>query len=246
MSGTEPSSVRLALRDHTALVVSAGLAAFSVFRLVQAAGGDETTAYAILRYVGTADVIIASVVVLVPFAVVWAVVGLIVWAVDQRDFHTYAGFIVITGVTALAIAPPAVLVIGAATGLLFIRSVVVRRTDRPTVQRATLFLFLIVSAPLVGYRGVWLPPEIIKMHGSVRVGYVLDDDDPASLVLLGHDNRQVIRIATAAVESRNFCEIRSSGPDWLNRTFDTPLPALLRKVADYPECSVTESNTKEE
>lgn len=96
-------------------------------------------AYAILRYVGTADVIIATVVVLVPFAVVWAVVGLIMWAVDQRDFHTYAGFIVITGVTALAIAPPAVLVIGAGTGFLFIRSVVVRRTDRPTVQRPHCF-----------------------------------------------------------------------------------------------------------
>lgn len=212
----------------------------------RSAGGDKTTAYAILRYVGTADVIIASVVVLVPFAVVWAMIWLIVQAVDQRDLHTYAGFIAITGVTALAIAPPAVLVIAAGTGLLFIRSLVVRRTDRATVQRAILFVLLLVSASLIAYRDVWLPPEIIKTDGSVHVGYVLNDDDPASLVVLRHDNRQVIRIATAAVETRSFCEIRPSGPDWFNRTFDTPLPALLRKEADYPECSAAASGAKEE
>lgn len=239
MSDTEPLSVRSVLQQHAALVVSAGLAAFTVLRLVRVANGEETTAHAILRYVGTADVILASVVVLVPFAVVWAVVGSIVHALNQRDFWTYASFIAITGVTAVAITPVAVLAVAAGTGLLWIPPLVARQRDRATVQRAIVFFLGIASSPLIVSSAFWLPPEVITTQTSVHVGYVLDDEDPDSLVLLGEDDRQVTRIATNSVESRSFCEIRSAGPNWLNRMFDTPLLGFLRKMTDYPQCATT-------
>lgn len=242
MIGAEPISVRSVFREHAALLVSAGLAALTVVRLAQVAGGDETTAYAILRYVGTAEVVVASVVVLIPYAVAWAVAGLIMHALNQRDFRTYAGWIFITGVTALTITPVVPLVFIAGMCLFF---VLAWRRDRAIAQRATTFVLLTLFAPLVTYSRIWLPSEAIEAHGSVHVGYVLDDDDAASLVLLSHDDRQVTRIALTAVESRTFCEIRRSRPGWRNRAFDTSLPGLVQNVPDYPQCPATTSSAED-
>jgi hypothetical protein len=81
-----------------------------------------------------------------------------------------------------------------------------------------------------------LPPEAIETQDEVHVGYVLEDDVQGGLVLLGHVDRRVTRIAATDVAARSFCEIRSSGPNWFSRAFDTPLIGLLRKTADYPQC----------
>lgn len=230
------------VQEHAALVATAALAAFAVFRLVRVADGELTTASAILHYAGTANVVIASVMFLVPYAVVWAAIAAIVQALNERDFWRYATLIGVLAVTALAITPVGVLVAAVASGLVLIPPLVARRRDRATVQIILTLVFGILFTPLIISRNMWLPAETIKSQGSVYVGYVLDDGDLTGLVLLDHDDRRVTRIARAAVETRKFCEVRSTGPNWLERAFDVSLPALVRQTADYPQCPTPSSS----
>lgn len=244
MGESAPSPVSQAIQEHAALVATAVLAAFAVFRLVRVADGELTTASAILHYAGTANVVIASVMVLVPYAVVWGAIAAIARALNERDFWTYSTLIGVLAVTALAITPVGVLVAAVASGLVLIPPLIARRRDRATVQRTLTLVFGILFTPLIVSRHIWLPTETIKTQGSVHVGYVLDDGDSASLVLLDHDDRQVTRIASDAVETRRFCEVRSTGPNWLERAFDVSLPALVRQTAGYPQCPRPSSSPK--
>lgn len=244
MSEIQSPSGTSVLRDHAALVVSAALAVFTLLRLVAVAGGDATTAYAILRYVGTANVIAASVVILVPFGVVWAIVAGIVRARNQRDLRTYGPLIAIMALIAFRVASPGVMVVAGVTGLLAIPSLVALQRDARSVRRAMIFFIVMLAAATLVSSAVWLPTEVIETQGRVYVGYVLEEDTSASLVLLEYADRQVTRVASDAIESRRFCEIRRSGANWFNRALDTPLFALISNGADYPECPVRASRSK--
>jgi hypothetical protein len=150
----EPTSVADIVQEHGGLVATAAVAAFAVFRLVRVADGELTTAYAILRYAGTADVVIASVMLLVPYAVVWGTIAATAHALNERDFWRYSTFTGVTAVTALAITPVGVLAAAVLTGLVFIPPLVARQRDRTLVQRAVAFFLLLLFTPLISSRTV--------------------------------------------------------------------------------------------
>jgi hypothetical protein len=99
------------------------------------------------------------------------------------------------------------------------------------LQRGTLLVFG-VGADLEFFLPTpWLPPQRIGLNdGTVSVGYVIRDTDD-TLLLLRDEQRDVVSIPAADVDSSGYCSTRRNTPAFL-----ASLLELATSYVSYPDC----------
>jgi hypothetical protein len=234
--------------QHLPLALTALVFVLVVVRLLRVSNLDAVTARAILANAGPTQVILGTILYSLPVLLpLFLIVIPIVWRMIGSDFDPFPGaayiaFVllmfaaVFTLLIALFTLPwvGLVLVLSLALVLGFMVLIIPLRVPIETKEDSrnrrerqgrylAVAVVLLVSFFASGDEP-WLPAEAIELRrNETIVGYVLDESD-TTLVVLGHKDRKVTRVALADVESREIC-----------RT-GTAEQAVIHHGADYERC----------
>jgi uncharacterized membrane protein len=244
-SETQPGWSRV-LSEHRGSLIPAVLAVGTMFRLAGVSRGSSVSALAILRYSGTASVLVATATLVIFLAV--AVSGLAAQLVlDSRGRRVRWWVLLLPVLINLSLATTFVLmmtVVSTVVALLHgyappelrekVRRPIVPFFDT-TVQVATLIcvvLIVMAGTILVLSDAMWLPAENVEIADQDGlVGYVLARDGDQTVVLR-EDDRRVVYVNTDQILARTLCQ---AGPD---NALQVPLLSLvgLTERPRYPRC----------
>jgi len=244
-SETQPAWPRM-LSEHLGSLIPATLAVGTMFRLAGVSRGSPISALAILRYSGTATVLIATATLVIFLGV--AVSGLAAQLVlDSRGRRVPLWALLLPLLVNLTLAGTFVLMLTVvSTGVALLHGYappqVRERVRRPivpffdtTVPVATVIcvvLIVLAGSTLVLSEAMWLPAEDVELaNRDGLVGYVLARDGEQTVVLREED-RRVVYVDTDQIVARTLCQ---AAPDSF---LQVPLPSLLglAERPRYPRC----------
>lgn len=239
-------------RDHLGLVLPVVVACLVAERLYAVGGWDITTALAILREAGVANVLLGSTVAFIAATAYWLVGYLVAVAAYRMSRGMGFGwlpaesgiFVVVLGLGLIVLLTPSLFLIIYAVLLVLVVHVDYRgRSSGSTYQWSPYFLingliqvvvivFLISTTP-------WMPRELLTVDGrrTAAVGYVLNSEDPQAVLL--HRPREVTFIPRASITVRQICGTRSNSWIWKPLPVLTgwgPFSRLHAGQATYPAC----------
>jgi hypothetical protein len=238
---TPRSSMWDQVLNHLPLVTT-GLIFVIVFaRLFVISHGNIQTSRALLSSSGSVEVVVGTLLGLIPFIGFSVFFGAAYVLIERRSATTAAlaagaGAI---GLTILVFSGPLFVVMIGLVGYVYLLLMAYQlpagRLNWPyrlmelRIFRLAFLVFAVSLATLlVSIDTPWLPAEDITLaNGDHAVGYVLDTDD-GSIVFLTHDDRLVERIPLSNIEAREVCEPKE---DRLK-----PVLRPWRHSGTYPDC----------
>jgi hypothetical protein len=207
-----PTTLAEYLRQHVALVATAGISGIAAFVLLIVARGDLTTALALLRYSSPAQVLLGTILAFLPVFLVLPFFIFLVHRTKSLEQETKPS----RGcradvVTVILLLIPAVVFVPLGLTAFFQIAIVwiavsyLLRRQRSTGEVALVtFIATIALSLFGGYRSVWLPLEsVVTRSGEGITGYVLKDD--ANYIVLRQDDRVVVEVDADEVVARRLC-----------------------------------------
>lgn len=218
--------------DHLALATSASVTLLIAFKVLATANFDVNTALVLVQIAGTSNVLVGSLVSMLPVLVLVAFQELFFRSFNwmrQRTAVERSAILMTTTpllVYVLAIVPVALLLAPVVLILVLIgvarlatrrdnRTVEQIEADRPSsIERGAVGAFIYVYLFLVGAAAPWLPTEAVEDVDGTRVtAYVVGTrgDETAILPRTGNDG---VRMLPTVTLEREYC----SSESWATRT----------------------------
>lgn len=233
----EPGTrVRALIEEHLGLVATAGAALLVGVRLLRVAHGDANAAFSILQNTGSGTVLTSVLVGAIPFAAVvfwsYAIAKLPSWwSYANLDRHVL--YLLGLIASALFLTLFSMLILGI---LLVIQiGVILRRHQLGATSRIGLpsdaiifFVGIMGLTLLVTPDRMWLPSEVVTIHGQAPITVYVLAESENQLRLLVDDNRDIVVVRIDDVADRSLCaDVDSWGRSVMS--LGDPPP-------DYPRC----------
>lgn len=230
------------VRDHLGLFVTGLAAGATAIRLAAVSAFDRDTTFALLQLMGPGNVLIGTLVSLIPlfFCLAMAVFVVAFTAGQNHKRRSlFLGAAVVSALIAGWSAPAALFIVYLVLPLLALWREARRQARATTPKRPretdlipTVMTALLVVVTLVGYPP-WMPREVIVQGGVTHVGYTLrSDQDSTDLLTL--TSRQVVHIQ-GELDDRHICTSRSAAKEGFVAAL-TVRSVLPRPNPDYPVC----------
>lgn len=228
--------------EHPALAFAVASTLFAAIRIVRIAGGRTETALAIVRELSATELVIATLVMLLPATLVGSLVGLLYWMYKTDGRAAPRWFVVGYAILVLLLTSLGFLLIAAlyvAFTFAFrkwIRWRDARKGRAPIYPDydvvGAMIIFFAVLAPITP----WVPSERLTLSdGSSFTAYVLAEDS-RSLSVLDREGRTVAYVDRLALAKREICiPERTAGETLSGRSLADVL--VEGTTGEYPDCS---------